>query len=165
MRGFAGIVLARFVLIFLILFMTFLLDAGIEYFFDNNYISILFGISLRSVAIIAWWALIFTSFNFLSQIFFGASLFKILTASDIVFSTSLIVLVFYVYYLAGGATAVSVADDQGIIFEKGEFTLLGLHKIMSNILVYTFSILSIHLLFFLHALTITQNLPSSETEE
>lgn len=76
--------------------------------------------------------------------------------SDMIFVNSIIAFVFYIYYFGSGSPAVSITDSDGILVDKGQFTMLGLHKTVSNIATSTFSALFLHFMFLLHALAITR---------
>lgn len=159
MQRTSTILFIRFLCIIFVLFMAFIIDAGIVYFSQHMAMPIIFGIFLRSALLTAWLAIIFAIVELINNISGSISnytIFRSLMISDMIFVNSIIAFVFYIYYFGSGSPAVSITDSDGILVDNGQFTMLGLHKTVSNIATSTFSALFLHFMFLLHALAITR---------
>lgn len=153
------ILCTRFLCVLSVLLITYILDAGIEYFL-SHFTRMMVGTLVRALILTILWALIFASMKLYRRIVRNpneSNLFKILSISDIIFVHSFIVFVFFVYYFGfGDLPNVSIADRNGELVHKGEFTLLGLHKAVVNIATMAFSAIFLHFIFLLHALWVTR---------
>ncbi|MGI0525527.1 hypothetical protein [Rhizobium giardinii] len=154
----------RFICVASVLFITFVIDSGSDYINKRGFIPLLFWAFLMATVLTAWFALIFAYVRAI-RIIPNYSLFKTLSISDIIFVHSLIIFILYINYLGSGAENTSIADSGGMLFEKGQFTLRGLHKAVSNIATYTFTAVLLHFVFLLHALLITGRTDSINSRE
>ncbi len=153
------ILTTRFLCVLSALMVTYIIDAGIDYF-STHFKYMITGTLVRALLLTLLWVLIFGLVKTCHHVIrkpIGNNLFKILSISDIIFIHSFIIFMFFFIYFGFGDTSnVSIADRDGELVHKGEFTLLGLHKAVAHLATMTFSAIFLHFIFLLHALWVTR---------